>query len=276
MGRIVREAVSVVRPCLAFARAQWLETARFKSLWIYQVGSSFLLFLPLALTGMAFGGAGFEASGGGRSFLAYAVTGYVALNVALSALWGGLAFLERSNRNGALPHIWSAEAPRWISLVGVTVVDVGFAALQGALVLLMASVLFEGTVFVITAPGVAALLIALVAFWGMGLAFAGVGLVARGARFPGALSTLAMVMAGVSFPIAILPWSVRWISYVNPYTYVLDLLRSTTLGTKPLLALEAEFLIAGVIALGSVVGGGWLFTRFERIAVRRGLVGLHA
>ena len=160
--------------------------------------------------------------------------------------------------------------------MGVTVVDVGFAALQGAVVLLMASVLFEGTVFVITAPGVAALSIALVAFWGMGLAFAGVGLVARGARFPSALSTLAMVMAGVSFPIAILPWSVRWISYVNPYTYVLDLLRSTTLGTAPLLALEVEFLIAGGSALGSVVGGGWLFTRFERIAIRRGLVGLHA
>ena len=276
MGRIVRESVSVFRPCLAFARAQWLETARFKSLWIYQVGSSFLLFAPLALTGMAFGGTGFEASGGGKSFLTYAVTGYVGLQVALSALWGGLAFLERSNRSGALPHVWSAEAPRWTSLVGVTVVDVGFAVFQAVLILFIASALFEGAAFVITPPSVAALLIAFIAFWGMGLVFAGVGLVARGARLPGALSTLAMVMAGVSFPIGILPWSVRWISYLNPYTYVLDLVRSTTLGTKPLLALEIEFAIGGVIALGSVVAGGWLFTRLERIAIRRGLVGLHA
>ena len=68
----------------------------------------------------------------------------------------------------------------------------------------------------------------------------------------------------------------RWISYLNPYTYVLGLVRSTTLGTKPLLALEIEFAIGGVIALGSVVAGGWLFTRLERIAIRRGLVGLHA
>ena len=273
---MVREAVSVFRPCFAYARVQWLETARFKAFWIYQVGSSFLFFIPLALTGMAFGGAGFQASGGGQSFLAYAVTGYVALRIAMSALWGGLAFLERSNRNGALPHVWSAEAPRWTSLVGVTVVDVGFAALQGLLVLMIASVLFEGSTFAITVPGAAALALGLVAFWGMGLGFAGVGLVARGARFPGALSALAMVMAGISFPITILPWSVRWISYANPYTYVLDLVRSTTLGTKPLLALEVEFLIVGVIALGSVVGGGWLFTWFERIAIRRGLVGLHA
>ena len=55
----------------------WLETARYKAMWFYQIGWSFLFFVPLALTGMAYGDEGFEASGGGASFLAYAVTGYI-------------------------------------------------------------------------------------------------------------------------------------------------------------------------------------------------------
>ena len=102
------------------------------------------------------------------------------------------------------------------------------------------------------------------------------GLVARRARLPEILSALAMVMAGATYPIAILPWSVRWITYINPYTYVVDLLRSTTIGTPSLFALEVEFLIVAVIALASVVGGGCVYARGERIAIQRGLVGLHA
>ena len=85
-----------------------------------------------------------------------------------------------------------------------------------------------------------------------------------------------MVMAGGTYPIAILPWSVRWITYVNPYTYIIDLLRSTTIGTPPLFAIEIEFVIVSAIALASVAGGAWAYARCERIAIRRGLVGLHA
>ena len=270
------EAAELLRASLAHARAEWMETARFKAMWLYQIGWAFLFFVPLALAGAAFGDAGFEASGGGQSFLAYAVTGYVALNVAIGALWRGVEFLRRSNLTGTLAHVWVAEAPRWTALVGATIVNVGFALFQSLLVLLFASTLFRAHGFAISVSAIAAVLITLVAFFGMGLGFAGLGLVARGAQLPSALSALAMVMAGSSYPIAILPWSVRWITYVNPYTYVIDLLRATTIGTPPLFAIEIEFLIVGAIAIASVVGGAWAYARCERIAIQRGLVGLHA
>ena len=269
-------AAWVFRASLAYARVVWLESARFKATWVYPIGWSFLFFVPLALTGMAYGDAGFEAAGGGRSFLAYAVTGYVALDVASSALWHGVQFLEKSNQTGTLAHVWVAEAPRWTALVGATLVNLGFAAFRGFLVLVIASVLFQGAAFAVTAPALAAVLLTLLAFFGLGLGFAGVGLVARGARLPSVLSALAMVMAGSTYPIAILPWSVRWITYVNPYTYIVDLLRATTIGTPSLFALEVEFLVVGAIALASVAGGGWAYARCERIAIQRGLVGLHA
>ena len=276
MASLGSEVAALLRVSLAYARLEWLETARFKAMWFYQIGWSFLFFLPLALTGMAFGDEGFKASGGGQSFLAFAVIGYVALGVAASALWHGCEFLVRSNQRGTLPHVWTAEAPRWAGLVGATLVNVGLATFRGLLVLVIASVLIGGAVFTITVPAVLALLIALVAFWGMGLAFAGLGLVARAARLPEVLVGLAMVMAGSTYPIAILPWSVRWITYVNPFTYVIDLLRSTSIGTPSLLAIEIEFLIVGAIALLSVAGGAWAYARCERIAIQRGLVGLHA
>ena len=169
-----------------------------------------------------------------------------------------------------------AEAPRWTALVGASIVNLGFAALRGLLVLVIASLVFQAAAFAVTSLAVAALLITFVAFFGMGVGFAGLGLIARGARLPSVLSGLAMVMAGATYPIGILPWSVRWITYINPYTYVVDLLRSTTIGTPSLLAIEIEFLIVGAIALASVAGGAWAYARCERIAIRRGLVGLHA
>ena len=269
-------AAELLRASLTHARAEWLVTARFKAMWLYQIGWAFLFFVPLALAGAAFGDDGFEASGGGQSFLAYAVTGYVALNVAIGALWRGVEFLRRSNLTGTLAHVWVAEAPRWTALVGATIVNIGFALFQSLLVLLFAGTLFRAHGFAISVSAIAAVLITLVAFFGMGLGFAGLGLVARGAQLPSALSALAMVMAGSSYPIAILPWSVRWISYANPYTYVVDLVRSTTIGTPPLLAIELEFLIVSAIAIACVLGGSRILVTCERIATQRGLVGLHA
>ncbi|MCY3959468.1 MAG: ABC transporter permease [Chloroflexi bacterium] len=276
MAGLGAEAAALFRATLTHARAEWLESARFKAMWLYQIGWSFLFFVPLALTGTAFGDSGFEASGGGRSFLAYAVTGYVALHVAVAALWRGVEFLGRSNVTGTLAHVWVAEAPRWTALAGATIVNIGFALFQALLVLLIAIALFQGQGFAISLPALAAVLITLVAFFGMGLGFAGLGLVARGARFPSALSALAMVMAGATYPIAILPWSVRWIAYVNPYTYIVDLLRSTTIGTPSLFPIEVEFLVVAAIAFTSVIAGAYAYARCERIAINRGLVGLHA
>ena len=276
MKRNPHEPLAVLRASSAHVRVMWLETARYKAMWFYQIGWSFLFFVPLALTGMAYGDEGFEASGGGASFLAYAVTGYIALDVATSALWRGLEFLVRSNQTGTLAHVWVAEAPRWTALVGASVVNLGFAALRGLLVLVIASLVFQGAAFAVTSLAVAALLITFVAFFGMGVGFAGLGLIARGARLPSVLSGLAMVMAGATYPIGILPWSVRWITYINPYTYVVDLLRSTTIGAPPLFAIEIEFVIVSAIALASVAGGAWAYASCERIAIRRGLVGLHA
>ena len=276
MADIRCEAASLVRIALAFARVEWLETARFKAMWFFQFGWAFLFFLPLALTGIAYGNDGFEASGGGQSFLAFAVIGYVTLGVATSALWHGWESLVRSNQRGTLPHVWTAEAPRWAALIGVTLVNLGIAGFRSVLVLVIASVVMGGAAYIVTGPAVLSVLIALVAFWGMGLAFAGLGLVARGARLPEVLVGLAIVLAGSSYPIGILPWSVRWITYINPFTYVIDLLRATTIGTTPIFAIELEFLLVGAIALASVAGGGWAYAKCERIAIRRGLVGLHA
>lgn len=276
MARTANEAQFLLRASFAHMRVMWLETARFKSMWLYQFGWSFLFFVPLALTGMAYGDQGFEASGGGSSFLAYAVTGYVALGVAMSALWGGHQFMARSNQTGTLAHVWVSEAPRWTALAGASVVDLGFAAFRGLLVLVIAGLLFQGAPITLTAQSISALVITLVAFFGMGVGFAGLGLVSRGGRLPDVLTSLAMIMAGATYPIAILPWSVRWIAYVNPYTYIVDLLRATTIGTPSLFALEIEFLIVAAVALASVTGGAYAYAKCERIAIKRGLVGLHA
>ena len=254
---------------------EWQQTGRQKATWIAIVVGVGLILAPIFLAERAFGPAGFEASGGGRGVVSFVALGWIALTAAQQALLGGQGFLRWANNTGLLPHIWTTRVDRWIPFVGVALFEVVNTVVMGLLLIGVLVVLTDAGTFRLSplaAPVVAG---SLVAFWGFGIALGGTGIALRQWTLPGLINAAAFTMAGATFPVAMLPWEVRWISLALPHTYIVDAIRHTLLGTPTVVPFEVELAIVFASAVGGVVGGIWLFNRIDRYAVRRGLIGLY-
>jgi ABC-2 type transport system permease protein len=82
---------------------------------------------------------------------------------------------------------------------------------------------------------------------------------------PGMLSPF----AGVFYPVSVLPEWMQWVSRLLPPAYVFEGLRAIAAGKG---VSWATLGAAGVLALGYVVLGAWIFSRVHRHAVRTGLI----
>ena len=74
---------------------------------------------------------------------------------------------------------------------------------------------------------------------------------------------------------AVLPDLVRWIAYLLPTTYALDLMRVASLGTPPLVPLPVEWAMLALTSLGFVAVGRWAWLRTEHRLRRLGTLGQH-
>lgn len=86
-----------------------------------------------------------------------------------------------------------------------------------------------------------------------------------------------MGLCGVFFPLQILPQPVRYVSLAIPFTYFVDLLRFTAVGstTGTLLNPVVEFPLALFLAVVLFFVGLWVFQSAEKTAQQRGLIGGH-
>ncbi|MYD94431.1 MAG: ABC transporter permease [Chloroflexi bacterium] len=253
---------------------EWREFGRQKLFYVSTLLALALLLTTRLLAERAFGSEGFEANGGGSNFVGYVALGWLALQIAQQGLYSGQGYLRWASQAGVLPHVWATPCPRWIPIVGVT----GWEIAQWTVML---GVLAVALLFL---PGAApagfdplvipVFALALIAFWGLGIAFAGVGLAQRQPALASIFVVLIFTMAGSTFPVAMLPWEVRWVSLALPYTYVIDAMRHTLLGTPTIVPLAVELGVLAASAIGGVLGGIWIFNRVANRATRRGLIGL--
>ena len=118
----------------------------------------------------------------------------------------------------------------------------------------------------------ALLLIGSVSFIGFGITAAILPLLytERGAQMAYIVRALILLVAGVYYPISVLPGWMQVIARLCPATYVLDGMRQGLLYDQPLTALWYDvwpLLVAGVV---SIPVGLWVFRTAERYAKRTG------
>ena len=269
----------LLQPAVAAIWASLLRevrvVGRYKTHSLFELGWASLFFLPLLLTSRAFGSEGFEASGSGTSFAGYAGVGLLSMHVATSVLYSGFLFLSEGNQTGVLPHVWTTSVARWIPLLAATLFDLSQSALRAVLALAMLFVVLGADAPSVNPAGVVALALGALIFWGSGMAYAGIGLWARSGLIATMINGSLFLMAGAAFPITISPWSIRWISYAIPHTYVIDAIRGAMLGTPTLVPLAAEFVLIAVLAFVAVAGGIAAFAAMDRRAIRKGVIGLY-
>lgn len=258
----------------AFAQ-MWREHNRFRIVWAARVVTTFLFLAPILLMSRAYGSEGFAASGGGRDFVTFAAVGLVVINAATRPMAATIFYLSNSNRVGILPALWTTPAPRWALCLGASLAALADAVVEGAIIIVLAFLFFGPSTQTVSALAVVPLLFGLATFWGLGLVFGSVFLATRSWAAQAIVSGLLLALAGTVFPITILPWSVRWLSYAFPHTYVLDALRHLVLGTPTIAPLSVDLAIAGASAVVAVLGGILMFRRADREAARRGVIGLY-
>jgi ABC-2 type transport system permease protein len=83
------------------------------------------------------------------------------------------------------------------------------------------------------------------------------------------------MLCGTAFPVLALPLFLRWIAYLLPPTYALDLIRVGGLGTRPLLAPALEWTVLVALAGVSLLVGLAAFRRVEHHMRVRGTLGQH-
>ena len=236
-------ALAELRPALlavwaSFLR-QWQEVGREKVRWLAILVNVATLLIPLLLAQLAFGSEGFAASGGGEHVAAFVAVGWLAMQVAQSAVTGTQGYLRWGNETGVLPHLWTTRVARWIPIAGVTLYELVYMLIF-AVAILVVVLLVAGGFPAVSLLSIPVILLSLIGFSGMGLALGGIGLVVRQWQVPSLIDAIAFLLAGAAFPIAILPAEIRWLSYALPHTYALDAMRHTLLGTPTLIPIWAE------------------------------------
>ena len=271
----IKRAGHVARVVLAAFAQTWREHNRFRVVWAARMISAFLFLAPILLMSRAYGSAGFAASGGGQDFVTFAAVGLVVINASTRPMAATMSYLAQANRVGILPALWSTPAPRWALCLGASLAALTDAVVEGAIVIALAFLFFGPSTQAVSMMAIVPLLFGLATFWGLGLVFGSVFLATRSWAVQAVVTGLLLALAGTVFPITILPWSVRWLSYAFPHTYVLDALRHLVLGTPTIVPLPIDLAVAGASAVLAVLGGIQMFRRADRAAARRGVIGLY-
>ena len=270
-----QRAVRTAAVMLAAFAQTWREHNRFRIVWAARMVTTFLFLAPILLMSRAYGSEGFAASGGGQDFVTFAAVGLVVINAATRPMSATMGYLSHANSVGILPAMWTTPAPRWALCLGASFAALVDALVEGGLVILLAFLIFGPSTKSVSLLAVVPLIFGLATFWGLGLVFGSVFLATRSWAAEAVVTGLLLALAGTVFPITILPWSIRWLSYAFPHTYVLDALRHLVLGTPTIVPLPVDLAVAGVSAVLAVVGGIVMFRRADRLAARRGVIGLY-
>ena len=191
---------------------------------------------------------------GNPNYFEFIAPGIVAMIVMTAVLTGLAASIAREKEQGTLDGILISPINRLAIILGKALAQSIRGLVQGAIVLLLAILLFG----VIIHGSI--LLIALILFLGI-FSFVGLGILVSAIATEQETATQLLFMfqfpmlflSGVFFPIALMPGFMQKISQVIPLTYAITALRKVMVLGAGLSAVRTELLILlifGVITLG--------------------------
>jgi ABC-2 type transport system permease protein len=194
---------------------------------------------------------------GHSSYFDFIAPGIMAMTVMMSVMTGLPAAISQEKEVGTLDGMMVAPINRLSIIIGKTLAQTARGLLQGAVILVLAVLLFgvsiQGNILLVFAL----LLLGVFSFVGLGVVLTSFAkdqetatMVMMTLMFP------MMFLSGVFFPVQQMPWFMQDISKVLPLTYAADALRKVmVLGAGiPEIATELTILIAfGVIMIAIAV-----------------------
>ena len=269
------------RAAWAIARKELRIFARYRLNAVNQVMQPlYQILIPGILLGATFaiGGeaVGLAETAGTSDIIGFLFLGMLALNLASAGFWGVAFSIRMELDAGTLEPGWLTPTRRETFIVGLTGAALLIAVVSTAILVLIGVWLFGAELAPRLAIAVPILAIASIGVLGIGYLVGAVVMRMREANFfVDAADFIFVGLSGAAFPIVVLPDAVRWISYLLPTTYALDLMRAAALDTRPLLAPALEWALLGVTSIALLVVGRAIWLRTEHRLRIRGTLGQH-
>lgn len=265
-----------LRAANALAIKQWQVELSYPLSILWFVVMPFLWFIPMLLTGTAVTGnaesSALEGMVGSGDWISYIAIGSAYAGLAISLIWGSGFTLRREQNAGTLETIMTTPMSKNTFIWGSTLHNIQHGGL-GVVLQLGASVVLFGVGLnlwgVLPALGVVAL--SIIGMQGIVLIVVCIVILAKqGWMILEMLSSILFLVAPMSYPIAVLPIYLQYISVASPLTWSVEAFRGFLMeglafsgvinAIIALIILDVVFLILGVV----------LFRRTERYVRGKG------
>lgn len=209
--------------------------------------------------------------GSSSDLLGYLVVAQAAGAFIMTMIYYNGEILDREREKGTLVSLFLAPCTRAAWLSGFIL-----AGLIQTVSMIVTSLLFGWLVFGVTLdPNLLALAVALVLFiaalWGMGLIFAGIGLVLKRANaFSNLIWPFIVILGGVYFPVEELPDGARQIARILPFGYGIQAIVDASLHHAGLRDLQSDLIPLAGFAVALPLAGILAFAWLERLVRVRG------
>ena len=236
--------------------------------------------LPSLLLGATFlvGGkaVGLEATAGTDDLAGFLFLGMIVGGLVSTAFWEIAFSFKREMDAGTLEPAWLTPTSPHTLVIGRAMSGLLISGVASLVLLLIGMALFGASV----SPGIVlalpALPLAAFSMIGVGYLIASAVLLLKEPNFfVDATNFLFAMASGVAFPVLVLPALIRWVAYLLPTTYALDLVRALGIGSTPLLPLWLEWMALIGFAVLTLLVGRRVFDATEHRMRVKGTLGQH-
>ncbi len=223
------------------------------------IGSLAMPFFFLAIIGT---GMGSLVKVGGGSYLDFMAPGILSMVVLFGSIFSGVIVIM-DRQFGFLKETMVAPVKRTSIVIGKALGGATTAVIQGMLMLGIAMLLGAHIDMTDLLPVMALMFMVSVMFVSLGIAIASTMEDMHG--FQLVMNFLVMPMfflSGALFPLTAAPEPIRWLSYIDPMTYVVEAMRYLLVGSSTM-PIAVSGGVLGFALVLSVLLATWLFNRIE-------------
>lgn len=203
--------------------------------------------------------------------------GMVSWSVISVALWSVGNAIKSEQQAGTLEQLFITNADRIILFIGRLASSSISLAIDLVYMSVIVYLLFGVSIKIIDIPlFILSIIFCLLLSLGFGIVY---GALVLQIKSPEAISNILqfffLAFCGVFYPVTKLPEVVRPVSYFIPFTYAIDLLRYTTMGTETIVPLGIELILLSVMSILLIGLGYYAIKRVERISKIKGKLGFY-
>lgn len=270
------------RVLVAMTRKKLLQEWAYKADLLTWFVAPFLFVLPFIFQARFYSG---PADTGRIAFAGWAGTaeyvGFIAIGAAMyhwvtNILWEiGFSFRDEQVE-GTLEELWLTPVPRGLLVLGNSIAHTVINSVTTFIILSLVRVFFGVSFKVNWALFALVVVLSWSALYGLGFVYSGLVMLLKESQALVSMGNeLHMLLAGVTFPLSVLPVWIRGFSRLTPLAWVLTTLRAVILEGASWGDLRTEIAVLSTMAVVIPLVGYAVFLMFERLTRKRGTLGIY-